>query len=132
MVCYFFYLKKAPKSRSNSKIILKGTREMLTNWTIEGMQHQKIWIRHKCAYLTICRMKDISKKTKSISSAEPNYFVHFAMRCPVFCNYCKAEFWQKNNYVPFKFFSVIFKLMNAFFYRWLNLRRHFILSPFLK
>jgi hypothetical protein len=40
MVCYFFYLKKAPKSQDNSKIVKE--QEVLTNWTIECAQHQKL------------------------------------------------------------------------------------------
>jgi hypothetical protein len=35
----FYYLKKAPKSQNNSKFIKE--QEILTNWTIDGAQHQK-------------------------------------------------------------------------------------------
>ena len=48
----FYYLKKAPKSQNNSKFIKE--QEVLSNWTIEGAQHQKNknwWIQHKSAFL---------------------------------------------------------------------------------
>ena len=48
----FYYLKKAPKSQSNSKFIKK--QEMLSNWNLEGAQHKKNekWrIQHKSAFL---------------------------------------------------------------------------------
>ena len=48
----FYYLKKAPKSQNNAKVIKE--QEVLRNWTIEGAQHQKNknwWIQHKSAYL---------------------------------------------------------------------------------
>ena len=34
-----YYLKKAPKSQNNSKFIKE--QEVLSNFTIEGVQHQK-------------------------------------------------------------------------------------------
>ena len=36
----FYHLKKAPKSKNSSKFIKE--QEILTNWTIDGAQHQKI------------------------------------------------------------------------------------------
>ena len=48
----FYFLKKAPKSQNNSKFIKE--QDILTNWTIDGDQHQKIknwWIWHKNAFL---------------------------------------------------------------------------------
>ena len=48
----FYFLKKAPKSQNNSKFIKE--QDILTNWTIDGAQHQKIknwWIWHKSAFL---------------------------------------------------------------------------------
>ena len=35
----FYYLKKAPKLQNKSKFIKE--QDVLTNWTIEGAQHQK-------------------------------------------------------------------------------------------
>ena len=52
MVDTFYYVKEAPKSQKKSKNIKE--QELLTNWTLEGAQHQKNkewWIRHKCPYL---------------------------------------------------------------------------------
>ena len=49
----FYFLKKAPKSQNNSKFIKE--QYILTNWTIDGAQHQKNknwWIWHKSAFLT--------------------------------------------------------------------------------
>ena len=48
----FHYLKKNPKRQNNSKFIKE--QEVLSNWTIEGVQHQKNknwWIQHKSAFL---------------------------------------------------------------------------------
>ena len=36
---FFYYLKKAPKSQNNAKSIKE--KEILTNRTIDGAQHQK-------------------------------------------------------------------------------------------
>ena len=41
------------------------------------------------------------QKSKAISSAEPNYFVHFAMRHPVYAVYSMKNI----NFVPFLFLS---------------------------
>ena len=38
---------------------------------------------HKWPYLMNMQDEKYQQKSKSISSAEPNYFVHFAMRYPV-------------------------------------------------
>ena len=48
----FYFLKKAPKSQNNSKFIKE--QYILTNWTIDGAQRQKIknwWIWHKSVFL---------------------------------------------------------------------------------
>ena len=58
----------------------------MTNWTIEGAQHQKNknwWIWHKSAFLMNPQDPKYQLKSKAVSSAEPNHFVHFAMRHPV-------------------------------------------------
>ena len=84
MVDTFYYVKEAPKSQKKSKNIKE--QELLTNWTLEGAQHQKNkkwWIRHKCPYLINMQNEKYQQKSKSIPLAEPNYFVHFAMRHPV-------------------------------------------------
>ena len=39
MVDTFYYVKEAPKSQKKSKNIKE--QELLTNWTLEGAQHQK-------------------------------------------------------------------------------------------
>ena len=53
---------------------------------IEGVQHQFIkiwWTRHKCPYLMNTQDLKYQQKSKSISSPDQNYFVHFDMRYPV-------------------------------------------------
>ena len=50
LLLFITYLKKAPKGQNNSKFIKE--QEVMTNWTIDGTQHQKnkkLWTRHKCA-----------------------------------------------------------------------------------
>ena len=97
MVDTFYYVKEAPKSQKKSKNIKE--QELLTNWTLEGAQHQKNkkwWIRHKCPYLINMQNEKYQQKSKSISLAEPDYFVHFAMRHPVFVTYGLASWSYKS------------------------------------
>ena len=100
----FYCLKKTPKSQNNSKFIKE--QEVLSNWTIEGAQHQKnekIWIWHKSAFLTNPKDPKYQQKSKAISSAEPNYFVHFAMRHPVLM---QALIWSKVKISSLSFFVI--------------------------
>ena len=53
---------------------------------VEVVQHQKNknwWMRHKCPYLINMQDEKYQQKSQSISSAEPNYLVHFAVRYPI-------------------------------------------------
>ena len=66
----------------------------MTNWTIEGTQHQKNknwWIWYKSAFLMNPQDPKYQLKSNAITSAEPNYFVHFAMRHPVLKNWSSAK-----------------------------------------
>ena len=59
---------------------------MFTYHPVEGAQHQlnkNWWTRHKWPYLMNMLDLKYQQKSKSISSAETNYFVHFAMTDPV-------------------------------------------------
>ena len=81
----------------------------MTNWTIEGTQHQKkIWIWHKIAFLMNQQDSKYQQKTKAISSAEPNYFVHFAMRHPV------LHFWAIYQIYRYCILLVIFHVLYFF------------------
>ena len=52
-------------------------------WLIEHQKNKNWWIWHKSAFLMNPQDPKYQQKSKAISPAEPNYFVHFAMRHPV-------------------------------------------------
>ena len=90
LVCYLILLETAPKIKNNSKFTKE--QEMFANWTTDGAKHQlnKNWylalgINGPISWTHRTQNISIYQISKSISTAEPNYFVYFAMRYPVVC-----------------------------------------------